>query len=280
VVLHASRLRLTDAFDLAARGVAEVRAAGSPEALARSLDGLKSVHAYCGDARGLAATLSELRPMLLDLRLRWLQQWSALESALVPAAEGRWQEARSAIDGALQLNRETGYTAYAGFFLAQRSWLARLSGDLSLALEDGRRAVSATSALEHPWWYAAASGAHASALLEAGRPDEAAAVAGEGLTALGSEAGDAYRLRCLAPLAAATGERLEEADLLLRAVETPEGRGWVGGADVYESVAAAWLAAGEPDRARSTVAPLLAVTGHGTWDAVHARLGQSSSPRS
>jgi len=280
VVLHASRLRLSEAFDLAERGVAEVRAAGSPEALARSLDGLKTVHAYCGDAGGLAATLAELGPLLLDLRLHWLHQWSALESALVPAAGGRWQAARSAIDRALELNRETGYTAYAGFFLAQRSWLARLSGDLSLALEDGRRAVSATSALEHPWWYAAASGAHATALLDAGRPDEAAEVAAEGLTALGSEAGDAYRLRCLAPLAAATGEGLEEADLLLRAVETPAGRGWVAGADVYGSVATAWLAAGEPDRARATVAPLLAVTGHGTWDAVHARLAQSSSASS
>jgi ATP/maltotriose-dependent transcriptional regulator MalT len=280
VVLHASQLRLTEALGLAERGVAEVRAAASPEALARSLDGLKTVYAYCGDARGLADTVTELGPLLLDLRLHWLQQWSELESALVPAAGGRWHEARTVIDRALELNRETGYTAYAGFFLAQRSWLARLSGDLSLSLEDGRRAVSATSALEHPWWYAAASGAHASALLDAGRPGEAAEVAAEGLRALGSEAGDAYRLRCLAPLAAATGEGLDEADRLLGGIDFPQGRGWVAGADVYESVAAAWVAAGEPDRARSTVAPLLAVTGGGTWDAVHTRLRQRSSPSS
>jgi len=280
VVLSASRLRLTDAFDRAQRGLAEVRAAGSPEALARSLDGLKSVYAYCGDARGLQTTVAELAPLLADLRLLWLQQWSELESSLVPAAAGSWAEARTVIDRALELNRETGYTAYAGFFLAQRSWLARLAGDLSLSLEDGRRAVAATSALEHPWWYATASGAHASALLEAGRADEAAQVAAEGLTALGTEAGDAYRLRCLAPLAAATGEGLEEADRLLADIQAPPGQGWVIGADVYESVAGGWMDAGRPDRARAAVAPLLAVTGGGTWDSVHHRLRQRSSPSS
>ena len=52
------------------------------------------------------------------------------------------------------------------------------------------------------------------------------------------------------------------------------------GADVYEQVAAAWVAAGEPERASAALAPLLAVTGDGTWDAVHARLRQRSSATS
>jgi hypothetical protein len=45
-------------------------------------------------------------------------------------------------------------------------------------------------------------------------------------------------------------------------------------------VTSAWRAAGEPDRAHLAVEPLLAVTGGGTWDTVHARLAQSSSPSS
>ena len=61
---------------------------------------------------------------------------------------------------------------------------------------------------------------------------------------------------------------------------TPAGTGWVLGADVYECVAAGWVSAGEPERATAALAPLLAVTGGGTWDAVHRRLRQSSSPRS
>jgi hypothetical protein len=77
-----------------------------------------------------------------------------------------------------------------------------------------------------------------------------------------------------------TGNGLEEADRLLAQVSTPPGTGWVLGADVYECVAAAWTSAGEPDRARAALAPLLAVTGAGTWDVVQARLRQSSSPTS
>jgi DNA-binding SARP family transcriptional activator/tetratricopeptide (TPR) repeat protein len=279
VVLEASRLRLTEASDRATRGVLDMRGVGSPEALALSLDGLKTVHAYCGDAGHLEQVVAELGPLLADLRLDWLLQWMVLESALVPAARGRWSEARARVDRALELNRETGYTAYAGYFRSQRGWLARLAGDLEAALEDGRRAVDETSAVDHPWWYATAAGCHASTLLEAGRPDEAAAVAAQGLGAV-PEAGESYRLRCLAPLAAATGEGLDEADRLLAAVRTPPGQGWVAGADVYDAVGAAWLAAGEPHRARAASAPLLDATGPGSWATVHARLVQRSSASS
>jgi tetratricopeptide (TPR) repeat protein len=277
VVLQSSRLRLAEAVELATRGVAEVRQVGSPEALARSLDGLKSVLAYCGDAGHLEQVVGELEPLLVELRLTWLLQWTVHESALVPAARGQWAEARTRVDRALELNRETGYAAYAGFFRAQRGWLARLAGDLEGALDDGRRAVAETSAVDHPWWYAAAAGCHASALLEAGRPEEAAEVAGDGLAALSPEAGAAYRLRCLAPLAAVTGEGLEEADRMLAAVRTPPGVGWVTGVDAYDAVASAWLAAGEPERAHRALAPLLSVTGPGAWAVVHDRLGRRSS---
>ena len=61
-VLEATRLRLADALDLATTGVKEARATGSPEAVARSLDGLKSAHSYCGDAEGLRTVLDELVP--------------------------------------------------------------------------------------------------------------------------------------------------------------------------------------------------------------------------
>ena len=97
---------------------------------------------------------------------------------------------------------------------------------------------------------------------------------------LGDEAGGAYRLRCLAPLAAVTGENLPEADALLAGVEAPPGRAWVSGADAYAGVAAAWRAAGERDRAVAALAPLLAATGPRHWAAIHARVRQSSSATS
>lgn len=279
-VLECTRLRLSTALDLATTGVTQARATRSPEAAARSLDGLKSVHAFGGDAAGLRAVLDELMPLLGRLRLPWLMQWALLESSLVPAAEGRWAEARRRVDEALEVNRTTGYGAYAGFFRAQRGWLARLAGDLEAALDDGRRSVADTSPADHPWWYATAVGTYATTLLEVGRPDEAAELCVAGLGVLGDEAGAAYRLRCLAPLAAATGEGLAEADALLAAVEAPPGGAWVSGADAYDGVAAAWRSAGESDRADAALAPLLAATSPRHWAAIHTRARQSSSARS
>jgi DNA-binding SARP family transcriptional activator len=272
VVLECTRLRLDRAHALAVAGVAEARTRGSDQALARSLDGLKTVLAYTGDAAGLGSLLEDLLPLVQGLQAPWLLQWTVLESALVPAAAGDWTGALGRVDRALEVNRETGYDAYAGYFRAQRAWLARLAGDLDTALGDGRAALAATSPTAHPWWYATAVGVHASTLLQLGRRDEAASLCLDGLAALTPEAGPAYRLRCLAPLAAATGERLAEADRLLAEVRTPPGRGWVLGADVYEAVAAAWTAAGEPARAAAASAPLLAATGPGAWEAVHERL--------
>ena len=73
---------------------------------------------------------------------------------------------------------------------------------------------------------------------------------------------EAYVLRCAAPLAAA--DRL--------AARARPGRGaagggrasrtsgaWMPGDEAYLSVARAWLARGEPERARAVLAPLLAV---------------------
>ncbi|MBB2894288.1 AAA family ATPase [Flexivirga oryzae] len=273
VVLECSRLRLDDALTLARRGVAETRSGGTRETLARSLDGLKTVHAYCADAESLAPVITELLPLLGGLRVPWLRQWALLESALVPAAAGDWAGARARVDEALAVNRETGYAAYTGFFLAQRSWLARLAGDLDAALTDARRAVLETADPSHPWWYATAVGCCASALLELGRPDEAAELCATGLEALGDEVGSAYRLRCLAPYAAATGERIEETDRLVAAIRAPAGQAWVPGADVYDALARAWVACGEPHRAAGVVAPLLAATAH-SWRSIHERVAQ------
>jgi DNA-binding SARP family transcriptional activator len=280
VVAESSRLQLVTALELARAAVAEAHAAGEDQAVASSSDGLKTVLWYLGDVTALEQVLDELLPLLDRLDAPWLRQWAVLESALLPAASGDWSAALARVDRALDLNHETGYDAYAGFFLAQRAWLARLAGDLDTALEDGRLAVANASPTTHPWWHASTAGIHATTLLELGRPDEAAALASAGLAGLRPESGAAYRLRCLAPLAAATGEGLEEADRLLAGVEAPPRQAWVVGADVYESVAAAWVAAGRPDRAATTVAPLLEATGGGVWDAVHARLRQRSSPSS
>jgi len=276
-VLECSRLRLAPALATATDAVARSRAAGRPEALVRSLDGLKAVHAYSGDAAALAVVLDELLPLLDELP--WLRQWALQESAIVPAAAGDWAAARRRIDEALAVNRATGYGAYSAYFLAQRGWFARLAGDLDDALDDGRRAVAELSPTAHPWWYASAVGGFATTLLELGRTDDIGELCRAGLDALGPEAGAAWRLRCLAPLAAVTGEGLDEADRLLAGVEAPPGGAWVTGSDVYEALASAWVTAGEPERADRVVAPLLAATAD-SWRVLHQRVSQTTSATS
>ena len=276
VVLDATRLRLTDARSRAESGVLAARLTTFPEVVARSLDGLKAVHAYCGDTAALRVVLDELIPLLADLRLPWLRQWALLESSLVPAGSSDWPEARRRVDAALEVNREIGYGAYTGFYRAHRGWLARLSGDLEAATDDGRRSVAETSPADHPWWYATAVGSYASTLLELGRREEAAELCLVGLGALGDEAGAAYRLRCLAPFAAATGEGLVEADRLLAGVQAPPGQAWVAGADVYDAIGSAWLDAGEPGRAAAALRPLLEATAH-SWREVHERAARTIS---
>jgi DNA-binding SARP family transcriptional activator len=276
VILESSRLRLGDAHRLAAAGVTEARAAGVPDALVLALDGLKSTLAYAGDAVGLEPVLAELLPLLEQGSRRWLLQWAVLESSLLPASTGDWQQARARVDRALEINRQTGYDAYVGFFLAQRAWLARLAGNLDEARSDGHAAVAQTSPVVHPWWYATAIGGQATTLLDLGRRDEAAALCTTGLAALGDATPPAYRLRCLAPLALATGQGLEEVDALVRVIQAPPGQAWVTGADVYDALATAWVEAGEPGRAATVVQPLLSATAT-SWRSIHDRLRQKAS---
>jgi hypothetical protein len=78
---------------------------------------------------------------------------------------------------------------------------------------------------------------------------------------------EAYLLRCLAPLAEATGDLavLGRADALLSGIRAPEGTAWLLGADVYLCVARAWRRAGKADRADAVVAGFRAAAGAVGW---------------
>ena len=66
---------------------------------------------------------------------------------------------------------------------------------------------------------------------------------------------------------AATGSRLllGEAAGWLEQASIPDGGAWMLGYEAYLSLAQAWLAHGEPDRARAVLAPLLAVADREPW---------------
>ena len=176
-ILEASRLRLTTALARAERSVARARAADSEDALILALDGLKSVLGYLGDPEPLGEVVADLEPRVRARGNTWLLQWVVFESSFVPAAEGRLDAARARVAEAIELNRLSGFPAYAGYLAAHDGWYARLSGDLDAARRIGRKAVEATSPVNHPWWYAIAAGLLAATLVETGDRAEAEAVA-------------------------------------------------------------------------------------------------------
>jgi DNA-binding SARP family transcriptional activator/tetratricopeptide (TPR) repeat protein len=275
-VLDVSRLRFEQALTHGQRSISAARAAADDRALAIGLDGIKTAHAYLGDVGPLRIVIDELAPLLRRLRHTWLLQWCVFESSFVAMAAGDSRSTRSLIDESLRLNEQTGYPAYAVFFLAHRGWFARLDGEIDAALADGQRAVEQAASVEHPWWLATAAGLHAATLLAAGRRDDAAEMAERGLGSLGPDAAEAYRLRCLAPLAAASRDPadLRRADDLLAGVTTPPDQAWVLGADTYLCTARAWLDAGDPVRAAVVSAPLARATRPGHWVALHTAAEQ------
>ncbi len=287
-VLEASRLRLAPALERAEASLARARASESQEAVPLALDGVKTVLGYLGESDRLREIVAELVPALLERRSLWLLQWALFESSFAAAADGGWDEAAGLVHEALEVNRRSGFSAYAGYFGAHLGWYARLTGDLDAAVRHGRAAVSDTSPVDHPWWYAAASGLLAGTLLETGDREAAATLARRGLTAAGPEAPEAWRLRCLAPLAVATdGAEGESSYLegrsLLGAVDCPPGRAWVVGSDCYLLLARAAWGRGDAPAAEELLAPLGTAVAH-SWEPVRAlvvdALAQNSSATS
>ena len=280
--LAASDLRLGRALDTARRNLIRGRASASEDALVLGLDAVKTVCFYLGDGALMAEVVDELEPLLRRRRSTWLLQWTAFESAVIPAAQGDWDAALARVDSAVALNKATGGRLYGGFFLAHAGLFHRLAGDLDAAIDTGEQALRRAGAAAHPWWYAATAGLHAATLVEADRLDEAAAVARRGLAATAPGTARAWRLSCLAPLAVATADTAAraEATTLIESVEAPADEAWVLGVDAYLLVARAW-ADEDPERSARVLAPLLAAT-TSSWPAIRERAAaaQSSSATS
>ncbi len=261
VVLEASRLHLRGALSRAEASLARARASASQEAVTLALDGVKTALSYLGDGPRLREVTDELVPRLRGPGSTWLLQWAVFESSFAVAAVGDWDAARALVGEALEVNRRSGFSAYAGYFRAHLGWFERLTGDLEAAESLGRAAVAETSPVDHPWWYAAASGLLAGTLLESGARAEAGDLAARGLAAAGSRSTESWRLRCLAPLAVAADgpagdAAYAEGRSLLEAIDCPPEQAWVIGADCYLLLARAAASRGDTAGAAELLAPL------------------------
>ena len=267
VVLRCSQLNYSGARDLARRSLAAGRAAEDQRALARGLDAVKTPLAYLGLVDELAPMIDELEPLLRRLGDLWLLQWTVFESAFIPLAAGEDAAALARIDAAVEICRRSGYTPYEPFFVAHLGWVHRLAGRLDDARREGRRAVELAARHRHTWWSTTAASLYAGTLLACDEPGPAAEVLRPAERAADVGGAEAYLLRCLGPLAEATGDLsvLRRADELLEGIRVPDGCAWLLGADAYLGVARAWRRAGRPERADAVLAGFRAAAGAAGW---------------
>jgi len=266
-ILQSNRLQFTEAVGLGRRAVAAGRAARSDRALARGLDGLKTPHAYLGEVAPLTEVIDELEPLLRRLGDLKLLEWTVFESAIPAVAAARWDEAEHRMAEAVEISHRGGFIGHDSWFVAHLGWLARLRGRFDLALAHGRAAVVQARLVPQAWFGPTAGALLAGTMLDCGDAAGAAAVLRDALDAAGAEGAEAYRLRCLAPLAEATGDPavLAEAERLLGGIESPPGGAFLLGADAYLCVARTRLQFGDPGRARAVLAPLLGAARRLEW---------------
>jgi tetratricopeptide (TPR) repeat protein len=277
-VVSANRLQFGRAIADGRRSVEIARQTGDPQILAIALDGLKNPFAYTGQIAELESTLAEVEPLVRLAHDVFRIQWCVFEHGFVPLATGRWDEARAAVEAALTLNRESGWTAFESWFLSHLGWVARLDGRLDDAVEHGRRAVRLHQQGSHPWWSSTAYAMLAGSLLAQGgaeRRTEAAELLRHGLDAAGRSGVEAFRLRCVAVLAEATGDEpsRNEAQRMFARVSAPAGVAWMHGVDAYVALGRAWLVAGRADRAAELLAPVAAAARTSGWSALFQAAG-------
>ncbi len=263
-----SRLRFGDAVEQSRLAVRAARASGNDEALAAALDGQKASVAYLGEIGALVPVIEELEPLLRRLGDLRLLHWTIFESAFPALAAGDWATATARIGASVDVCRRSGSMSHAAWHVAVSGAVARLRGRYGEAVSTGRRAVALSEEAPHFWTAAVAGAELGTTLLELGEPVEAIAVLERTRAVAASQSGaEASLLRCLAPLAEATGsvEVLAEASALLGRIRAPAGSAFLAGDGCYLAVARAWLARGEPRRARATLAPLLHAAGRVPW---------------
>ena len=117
-----------------------------------------------------------------------------------------------------------------------------------------------TRRVPQAWFGPTADALLATTLLELGDTAEAVALLHEARNQADREGAEAYRLRCLAPLAEATGDPpcSPRRTRCSPASTRRPGSACLLGADAYLCIARAWLQHDEPARARAVLLPLLA----------------------
>ena len=274
-IQYVHQLRLDRAAEIGERALGLAVAEGTRRSLAQANDALKLVAQQLGDVERLEELTDEL---LASLRERsedaYYLPWVLLESAFVPLARGRWDDAQDRLEEALELTRRHGSRYQEPMFVEGLCWLHGAKGDHAQAIECGRAAAQLAREIGAAEWASWTDATLGWVLLEAGAPAEAAESLERGLQTAEASGPPAQLTRCVCLLACARsmlGEREVAAEhagrgeQLLARILAPPGRAWLFGAHAYLAVARVRLDAGEDARAEAIAAPIMAAAERSGW---------------
>jgi tetratricopeptide (TPR) repeat protein len=270
-VMSSHLLQFDLGLELGERALELARGTGDETVVGRAMDSIKLAVWQLGDLRRLEQLTTELESLWRERGDLWYLQWTLLESAFVPLAAARWDEASERLADALAINRRVRDPLAEVLMLDALCWLHRSRGAYDDALSAGRRAVALSAEAGWQGWAAATLGW---TLLDLRAPEAATEILERGLEE-GERIGATNELtRCLAQLAWARwllGAEDEatalatRAEKLLKAVSTPPGGAFLFGAQAYAAVARVLLATGAPQRGETLLAPVLGAAERAGW---------------
>jgi class 3 adenylate cyclase/tetratricopeptide (TPR) repeat protein len=278
-IQYSNQLQFDRALEVAARALAVAEAAeGEEDAVVAALDAMKLVALQLGDLPRLERHVTRLLGILAERpEEHFFLPWAMLEAAFVPLGAGRFDEALARIEAALEEARRLRLRAHEPVFIDALSWTYRSMGQTERAVEAARDASARALEVGSLEWGAWCDATLGWALIDAGRPGEAAQVLERGLAAAETLVAPAQITRCtclLAQARAELGEMDAAAELatrgeeLLGRVTAPPGSAWLFGAHAYVAVARALLALGVPERAERLIAPVAQAARDSEWRGV------------
>jgi tetratricopeptide (TPR) repeat protein len=270
-LIASNRLEFGRAGELGERALRIAQAVDDDEQVGRALDALKFVSLQLGDIARLEQLARELERIWRERDDPWYLQFTLLESAFVPTAAGRWEEAEGRLAEAVAINDRRQTRRAEPLILDALCWLHRSRGDYERALSTGRRAVALGAPIGWQGWTAATLG---TVLLDLRAADQAVFELERGLAAADSTGARNELVRCAGQLAWARwllGEReraLELADLtedLLADAASRNDQVFLFGLHAYTGVARVRLHSGAPTRGAALLRPVLQAAERSGW---------------
>jgi class 3 adenylate cyclase len=270
-VISSHLLQFDRALELGERALERARGAGDEILIGRAMDSIKLAVWQLGDLERLEELTGALARLWRERGDLWYLQFALLESAFVPIAQARWEDAAARLTDAVAINRRIHDPGAEVLILDALCWLHRSEGSYDASLSAGRRAVALTG--EVPWaaWAAATLG---STLLDLRQAGDAAEVLEPGV-AWGERIGARNDLvRCVGQLSWARwllGDQDEARALaarghkLLAEATAPDGTAFLFGFAAYAAVARVLAATGAAEQGEALLSPVLTAAERSGW---------------